>query len=256
MYTTDEDYMRTNYKCANCCASCPNKYTFDLHKVMCNIIHKSQYENSLDKFFSQSSTPSPEAQFHYIFHLNKKVEELENKMAKLQKTIVPLCRRQVSEYLETLEPPEKIYSEWLQSIEISDEVLEHILKTDLKTGIKQLFEDIFPNESVENNSPIRAFTQKPNIFYLYDTNAEWRKMTTEEFTKFIGRVEHKCLRKYLVWSNLNREHLTGSPQAEERAVLYMGKVNGVKQGSVEQRASDIKKWLFSKMAVSLKQVVV
>jgi hypothetical protein len=189
--------------------------------------------------------PSQKAQFRYIVQLTKKIEELEQKLTKIHKTIIPLCRRQVSEYLESLPAPEYTYSDWCKSIQISDEALEQVIKTDLRTGIKMVLENIV------DEIPIRAFTQKSNILYLYD-NDEWRTMTAPEFVKLIQKIQHKFLRKYMLWSTENPNELAG----EDRAIFCMAKVNGLKQGTIESRSSDIKKWLFSKIAVSLKQVVV
>lgn len=253
MYNIEED-MRTSssYKCGRCYTVCPTHKIFELHMTMCKFIHNSQYENSIDRYYTEMETPSQTAQFQYIIHLTQKVQDLEQKMAKLQQSVLPLCRRQVGEYLESLPPPPKSFQEWVTSISISTETLEYVLKNDLKSGIKQSLEYIIE----DTDFPLRAFTQKPNKFYLYDNEAEWRLMTSEEFVKFIGRLEHKCLRKYMEWSIDHSDELSETPQGEERSVLYMAKVNGVKQGSIEQRSSDIKKWLFSKIAVSLKQVVV
>jgi hypothetical protein len=77
-------------------------------------------------------------------------------------------------------------------------------------------------------------------------------MTAPEFMKLIEKIQHKFLRKYMLWANEHREELA----AEDRSIFCMAKVNGIKQGTIEARSSDIKKWLFSKIAVSLKQVVV
>ena len=252
MYSTEED-MRTHsasYKCSRCYTTCPTNKIYELHTTMCKFIHNSQYENSIDRYYTEMETPSQTAQFQYIIHLTQKLEDMEKKIAKLQQSVLPLCRKQVGEYLETLPVPAKSFQEWSQSISISTDHLERVLKTELKTGVKNILEDIV------EDGPIRAFTQKPNKFYLYDNEGDWRLMTSEEFVKFIGRLEHKCLRKYMEWAMEHQAELTDSPQGEELGMLYMAKLNGVKQGSVEQRAGEVKKWLFSKIAVSLKQVVV
>jgi hypothetical protein len=107
----------------------------------------------------------------------------------------------------------------------------------------------------KDQMPILAFTQKNNTFYLYD-NDEWRIMTAPEFAKLIKTIENRFLKKYMLWANEHYDELHENPQAEERAVLYMAKVNGIKQGTAESRISEIKHWLYKKMAVSLKQVIV
>lgn len=244
MYTIDEMRNPSQYRCSRCHSNFTKK-EFDDHMEVCKVISLLRNDRSIDSYFSQMDIPSQKAQFRYIVQLTKKIEELEQKLTKIQKTIIPLCRRQVGEYLESLPAPEYTYSEWCQSIQISDEALEQVIKTDLKTGIKMVLENMI------EDIPIRAFTQKTNILYLYD-NDEWRTMTTPEFVKLIEKIQHKFLRKYMLWVNDHHDELAG----EDRAIFTMAKVNGVKQGTLESRSSDIKKWLFSKIAVSLKQVVI
>lgn len=251
MYTTEEMRNPGQYRCARCYISCPTKQVFKDHSVVCKFIHASRHENSIDNYYSQMEVPSQKAQFQYIIELTKKIDELEQKMAKMQKSIIPLCRRQVSEYLESLSPPKETFTEWCQSIQITDEILENVLKTDLKTGTKAVLENLVNDQDI----PIRAFTQKSNIFYLYD-NDEWRTMTAAEFTKLVKIIENKFPKKYDLWTKAHYDDLHDTPQAEERALMYMAKVNGFKQGTIESRISEIKGWLFKKMAVSLKQIVV
>ena len=193
MYTTEEMRNPGQYRCARCYTDCPTKQVFTTHSEVCNFIHASRYDHSIDSYFSQLEIPSQKAQFQYIIHLTKKIEDLEQKMAKIQKSIVPLCRRQVSEYLEHLPPPEQTYTEWNQSIRITDQILENVLKTDLKSGIKSVLENLLEDQDI----PIRAFTQKSNIFYLYDNN-EWRTMTAPEFAKLVKTIENKFLKKYIL----------------------------------------------------------
>jgi len=246
MYTIDEMRNPSQYRCSRCHSNFTKK-EFDDHSEVCKALSLLRNDHSIDTYFSNLEIPSQKAQFRYIVQLTKKIEKLEEKLTKIQKTIIPLCRRQVSEYLESLPAPEYTYSEWCKSIQISDEALEQVIKTDLKTGIKTVLENII------EDIPIRAFTQKLNILYLYD-NDEWRTMTAQEFVKLVEKIQHKFLRKYMLWTNENRDELATAD--EDRTIFCMAKVNGLKQGTIESRSLDIKKWLFSKIAVSLKQVVV
>ena len=244
MYTNTNDMK---HRCPDCYTTMPTKKIFDLHTTMCKFIHTSSYEHTIDKYYTDMELPSQEAMAHYLFHLTHKYQELEQKMAKLQKCVIPQRRKTIQEYLEQLAPPTQPFQEWLQQIKITDEALEILFKTDLKTAIKHVL-DPFLFEI-----PLRAFSQKPNTFYLYDKQQEWHLMTSDEFSKMIDKIEHKFLRKYTTWATENSEELSKTQQAQERNIIYMSKVNGVKQSP---RAPDIKKWLYSKIAVSLTQVTV
>jgi hypothetical protein len=158
--------------------------------------------------------------------------------------------------LEQIPAPSQTFTEWSSSIEITDSSLEHLLKTDLKTAIQQVLESLFEDQNI----PLRAFTQNSNTFYLYDNTQEWRKMKgketgedVDEFGKFINKIEHKFRKKYNEWAKEHQIELSSTPQAQEKSMIYMAKVNGLKQPN---RISEIKIYIYSKMAVSLKQVIV
>jgi len=244
MYTNTTEMK---HRCPDCYTTMPTKKIFDLHTTMCKFIHTSGYEHSIDKYYTDMELPSQEAMAHYLFHLTHKYQELEQKMAKLQKCVIPQRRRTIQEYLEQLAPPTYTFQEWLQKIEITEEALELLFKTELRTAIKHVIDPLL------TEIPLLAFSQKPNTFYLYDKQQEWHLMTTEEFSKMVEKIEHKFLRKYTCWANEHSEELGKTQQAQERNIMYMAKVNGVRQ---QPRAPDIKKWLYSKIAVSLTQVTV
>ena len=251
MSITEETNMRSSqHRCQRCYTICPNKSTLNHHTSMCNFIHISSKEHAIDNYFNNIELPSQEAMAHYIFTLSRKYDELEQKLAKLQKQVIPMRRKQINEYLEELPPPKKTFPEWSQSIQISDESLEILFNNDLKTAIKHVLENI------DEHSPIRAFSQKPNIFYLYDTASEWRQMNPEEFTKFIEKLEFKFSKKYTEWSRKHQAEIESNEKSQQQALDYMAKVNGVRQGAPAHRINEIKKWLYSNLAVSLKQFVI
>ena len=249
MYSNTEMRTQLQYRCAQCYTNCPTKKIFDLHTSMCKFIHTSSYEHSIDKFYSKIEIPSQEAMAQYIFQLTHKYQELEDKVNKLQQAVILTRRKSINEFLEQLSPPDNSFPEWASSIEIPDDVLDILFKTDLKSATRFLIETLFE----DTDPPLRAFSQKPNTFYLYDKASEWRAMTGEEFTKWIEKIEHKFLKQFNKWAKENQEEIYSTPQGQDKIVSYMAKVNGIKQPN---RVSDIKKWLYSKIAVSLKQVVV
>ena len=238
MYTTEE--MRTQYRCAQCYTNCPTETMLKRHTTMCKIMHTSSYEHSIDRFYNQMQLPSQEAMVEYMFLLSKKCEELEEKVAKLQKAVIPLRRKTIQEYLEQLPAPDASFQEWTIHIEISDEDLETLFKQDMRTAIQQVLEPLLTSES-----PLRAFTQKPNTFYLYDKTAEWRLMTAEEFAKWIDTLERKFSRKYSLWAKEHQDELIMNPQAQERAMSYMTKLHKT------NRVLDIKKMIYGKIATAL-----
>lgn len=237
--------MSAKYKCGSCNTSWHTKKTFDLHSSMCKLIHSKEHE--IDKEFNRMEIPSQSAMFHYILHLTNKYETLEKKIAKLQQNTTRLRRKHIAEYIETLERPKRDYKTWLQSIEITDKHLDKLFETDIQECIKQIICDTLPEYP-----PICAFTQKQLTFYIYDED-KWRAMAIEEFQKFVMQISHKILRTYTKWAKEHYDELHANAKAEEQAMIKMTKANGMGR-PLESRTSTIKKWLFSKLAVSLNQV--
>ena len=202
MYEEDMRVSSEPLKCPHCRTTFPTKTILKHHTGICNFIHTSAYEHSIDRYYNPLEVPSPESMVHYLIHLTTKYQELEQRFTKLQASIITTRRKTIQEYLEQLSPPEKTFAEWSNSLEITQSALETVFQNDLKSGIQQVLD--IPRENI----PIRAFSQKPNIFYLYDTEAEWRQMSADEFTSFINKIERKFLS--LNWRYATHRHMIAS----------------------------------------------
>jgi hypothetical protein len=247
MYEEDMRVSSEPLKCPHCRTTFPTKSILKHHTGICNFIHTSSYEHSIERYYNQLELPSQESMVHYLFHLTTKYQELEQKFAKLQSSIITTRRKTIQEYLEQLAPPTQTFAEWSTSLEIKKEALEAVFQNDLKSGIQYVLD--IPLSDL----PLRAFSQKPNIFYLYDTDSEWRQMSSDEFTKFVNKIERKIQRKYEEWAQEYKQENHVSEKAQNESMARMAKVHGFGE---RPRAPFIKKWLYTQMAVSIKQYVV
>jgi hypothetical protein len=104
-----------------------------------------------------------------------------------------------------------------------------------------------------NKLPLKSFSQKTNVFYLFE-DGKWRVQTSEEFRQLISILSHRVLRKYLEWKSENqRENEPMNEKAQEMNILYMNKVSGFGK-TFESRVYDVRKWIFGKIQVSLKNI--
>ena len=245
MYNKSTSAIKMKHTCGNCHTSWNTKQTFELHKNMCNFIHTTSKERAIDDDYHKMALPSHEAMFHYILHLTNKYQQLDEKVAKLQKSTTSVRRKHIADYIATLQKPDLTYAAWLETVEVTNDHLDNLFVGNLNSCIKGVLETYMKTE----NMPIIAFYQKPNYFYLYDV--EWRLMTQDEVRKMVSVISHRVLKKYVKWAHENKHKLEGSPKAEELAMIYMSKANGL-NSSIESRVLDIKKWLFARINVSLK----
>jgi uncharacterized Zn-finger protein len=239
---------KQKHQCTTCNTQFPTKATLKRHGSICTFIHTSAKEHAIDNEYSKIPLPSQEAMFQYLLHLTNKCTELEEKVAKLEQNSSISLRKNFKEYVKTMEKPSVTYSQWVQSTQITEKDLQILLENDLDECIKHAIERQLTSHT---SSPIRAFTQKQHTFYIYDT--EWRMMTSEELTKMISLLSHKVLQTYTKWAKEHRDEWASSQQLQERAMVYLSKANGMNR-TLESRTSIIKKWLFTKIQVSLKNV--
>jgi len=229
------------YTCRQCNKQYSKKAILDQHQPFCIFIHTSAKDHE-----SSPQLPSQELLFQYIVHLTKKYEQLEQKIAKIEKTTVYSKKIQIQDYLKSLKEPLLSYSQWLNQIEVCDEDLEKLFEYDLKNCLKSILEAV-----LDVDMPLFALQEKPNAIYIFD--AKWRMMTSEEFSKLISILSHRILKKYMAWANENRAKLEENPKNQELAMSYMSKANGL-NCNLEQTATEIKKWVFTKINISNKAI--
>lgn len=232
---------KCNYKCKQCNNKYSNKSLLQQHEPICIFLHSSSSnEKSLQ-------IPSQEIMFQYIIHLTKKYEKLEEKMKNIERITNYKKKTYINDTLKHMKKPNITYLEWVNKIEVSDDDLEKLFENDLKTCIIHIISNI-----LNSNMPLVAFEENKNIIYTYE-NDRWRCMTTEEFARFISILSQKILKKYVCWANENEDFLQENSKNQELTMVYMSKANGL-GCNLEKVRAEIKKWMFSKMCVSMKDI--
>jgi len=231
------------HKCPNCNTTWQTKKTFDMHTSVCGMIHTSAKEHEINRDYDKMELPSQKAMFHYLVQLTQRFDDMEKKLAKIQQNTFVLRRKNIAEYLKTLPKPQDTYTQWLNSIEITEPNLKRLFETDLEECIKIVIDT--------DRIPLRAFAQKPSTFYLYDEAENgWREFSKEEFVRMVSSISHKILKAYMKWAKEHQEELTATPKAEEQSMIYMSKANGFNRSS-DSRASNVKKWLYGKISQTI-----
>jgi len=239
------------HTCDNCDTECQTKKMLDGHKAICKYIHTPAREHKKNNEIHRTQLPSQHDMLQIIIQLNNRVQELEQKMAKIQQTTQLVRRKCITQYLKELPPPEQTYSQWLSGIHMTESAIQPIFQAEITDPLVNCAKLALAPLLTEY-APIRAFEQKRLTLYLYDN--EWRAMTTEEFAKLSKIVSHKILQTYAHWARQNTDILHKNEKAEEQSLIYMCRASGRKQGSEETRIAELKKWVFNQISVSVKQL--
>ena len=169
------------------------------------------------------------------------------------------------------QPPHYTFHQWRKTAYFhpTNEQLQMVFQSDIKKGIQDCIRHVFETEN-PSTFPIRAFNKQRYMFYIYDyplqphnpTNQnenqeeeeptpEWRKMSKEEFHKWLETIQHKFLLKFEEWEQINQEWLENETNNQER-IKYFEKINKELE-MIEPQT--VRNWLYDEIKRPLKRIV-
>ena len=152
------------------------------------------------------------------------------------------------------------FSFWYKSFVINFTHLEIVFKYSLNDAIKQILTEHIVHK---NEIPICSFSQKQNMFYVYDkvviennttenkkqqgmSSWSWKILRNNEFQEMVEYIHGILEEKYIIWQRENMQINTSDDDKREMNIEYMMKVTGTSI-SMEKRCDILKKWLFEKV---------
>lgn len=264
--------MSNSFQCSYCFQKWHKKNTMEKHSIMCGFWHKSSKINEDDYDITPSVTELFKLVKEFAFKcdkLQKRIEQLEKKQSNQQK-------KQILNYLQDQHVRSSAI-ELFRTFTISREHLEIVFEDDLTAGIKACIKTHLCGEYL----PIIAFSQKPNILYIYDvathenknnqTNT-WHIMTNGELDKLISILSFKFLQAFVAWKKENFPQLeinntydlqeedphsqtsTIHEQIKQQQQTYMIKINGLRVNE-DKRRNDVKQMLYTYLQKPLPTIV-
>ena len=160
--------------------------------------------------------------------------------------------------------PEMTFSEWRKSdlFQVDGELLKYAFDFGLKDAVQKCLENLLKTVKMET-FPIRAFSKQTHVFYIYeavdavgvgDSGAVgggfvWRRMAMEEFTKWIGNIQHQFLLTFNQWEEENEEEIENQANSD-RMLKYMKLIN-----AEIPNISSLRNWFYGQICKTLKKVV-
>ena len=221
---------------ALCCVYCGNHYkkkiTLDKHLVLCEITHSKTVNNDDDEHMYENIPTKNLCKI--VMQLAMKCNRLENKVADLSKYVTKKIQKidildHLNNITKTTNQPALIFENITGLVNVEDcdieflfynsymETLHHILS---KSIYKQC-------ENSEDLLPIKSYTQKRNIIYVY-TNEEtqtnqststrsWNIVSKDKFVRFLNSIQLKILKALSEWRKKNIEMLNNN---DKTSILY------------------------------------
>jgi hypothetical protein len=204
--------------------------------------------------------------YDLVIQLQKEVATLRQQVKDMKKQELQKINIQYWLNHHCSEPlPIQTFHEWRKSSRFhpTDEQLQIVFNHDIKKGIQDVIRNILEMED-PSTFPIRAFAKQKHVFYLYEYSpqplqsqeeyepeTEWRKMTKEEFHKWLETIQHKFLLKFDEWEQINQEWLENETNNQVHT-KYMEKINKELE-LIEPQT--IRNWLYDELKRPLKRVV-
>ena len=195
-----------SFKCGFCSREYKRKTYYTRHTNICEYLYKSKRERERENQ-ELDDTPSLRTMYEIILELNNKNNLLEQKVDKLTKLVnyknndINYINILNNNYTNTV-----TFYEFIQIINVDKEYLETIFKNKMIYNICNIFETILSRE----NTPIKAFQQKPNILFVY--NEKWCVMKDELIAIIVSNICKKFLNILIEWQQkhdiINNEKLS------------------------------------------------
>ncbi len=244
--------------CRYCCKYWKLKKEFDNHLNCCIFFHQYRTDPNREMNDFGVKIPTQKELFALVYQLSIKCDRLEKEVKQLKSSISTKHRRLVMDLIhQPSQLPTQRFDEWWRSIIVTDTHLQKVFAYDLVEGMKTAIES---HLKTEGKIPIRAFIEKPTVFYIYTMNdekdeLEWRIMHNTDLETMLVFLGQQFTRLYMNWQRENEARMMEYEDEKEKSVVYMMKVNGFRI-SIEKRLFEIRKWLFPQLQESVNAIQV
>lgn len=260
---------------SSCCVYCGKSYKtrsgLEKHVILCEITYKANHgKKSVSEEDDELEIPSQKKMYQIILELGLKCKRLEEKVEEVSKWVVKKKKKiNVLEWLTANIQPTILFVNLSEMVVIIESDIEYLLKNTFIDTLNEIFmRSLFQtnqygesDEQITNSNPIFAFSQKQNMFYIYDKkeNTEvletgWIELSREKLITFLNIVHRKISKALSEWKKQNNEKIKS---CDSTCILYdktMVKLMDV-NFKHEPTFSKIKSFMYNKMKIDMKALI-
>jgi len=246
---------------SSCCTYCGRGYKtrtgLDKHLILCEVIYKTtKNKNKGNKCIEEEELPTQRRMYQIILELSQKCSKLEQQLEEINKWVVKKKKKiNVLEWLNGNITPTIQFDKLIDVITVTEEDIKYLLHNPFIDTLNEIFSRcIFQNETLH---PIYAFVQKPNVFYIYETNQQeyiWKEISREILIKFLNLVHRKISRALSEWKKINNDIIKS---CDSTSMLYdktMVKLMSV-EFKQESTLSKVRTMMYSKIKTDMKSLI-
>lgn len=241
--------------CIHCGKSYKKKSNLDKHFVVCDLLQISKKKSLILEEDYDEPIPSQQKMFQMLIELGQKYNKLEEKVEELNKWIVKKKKKiNVLDWLNTNIKPGINFDNILDKIIINDDDVLFLFENSFNDVLNTIFERTIYTNNQSEDSPMFAFVQKVNTFYIYDGDNVWIELSRERLIKFLNKVHMKIFTQFYEWKKARTIQIRSDPNLATKCDKVLIKITGL-DFKQETTLSKIKTMMFSKMKSDLKALL-
>jgi hypothetical protein len=219
---------KTLYHCSTCDKKYLRKSSLEKHTVLCAFLIKNEREKQIQNE-EDKDIPSYIQLVGIVQQLSLKYSLLETEMMDMQKWVEKKKKKiNVVSWLNTNIEPSTTFDNWTNNLSITEEHFTFLMENSITDTFQIILEENLTNSNNNNNTidihPIKCFSQKNNVFYVYKpiknelkNSCEWSQMTFEDTICLLKRVQGKLLKAVMKWKTENKEYIDAN---DNMSILY------------------------------------
>jgi len=239
------------------CSICEKKYTrkssLERHQILCEFLLKSKREKLINNE-ETIDVPTYSELVLIVQELALKNTKLLEKMEKIEKWIDNKKKKiNIIDWLENNRIPDITFEQRIinLNLNIDDSDIEYLKENTIFQTIHKVWEKAWEKECI---LPIACFSQKQNIFYIYNSDKKWMQMKTEDFLKLLQKLQHAFINVLYIW---RQNHLQEINTNDSMSILYNKMIIKIMNISLIQDAnySKIHANLYNYLKMDLKNMM-
>lgn len=290
--------------CKYCHHSWKHKKDYEKHLACCEYFYQFRRKPQTEMDDYGCKLPTQKELFRFVQELSLKCERLEKEVARLKTTVSVRQKKVIVECLNnSTTMPSNTFFDWWKTIKlqmpvtlnykeetemsshwsiISNTFLYRVFNIGLVEGVKCVLGKFIEIEKQKRRVlPIRCFTQKPNMFYIYcgsennssenndefggdvsndffkkrtDSPQLWKTMSNVDLEKMVDYISQLFVREFLLWQKKNALEIANDERREEEQITYMMRINSMRP-SKEKGLVEVRKWLFATLEENAQTMV-
>lgn len=202
-----------------CCIYCGKTYvntlSLDKHILHCELLHTSKKSSHELDTEETIKIPSQKQLFQMVLALTQKCNKLEDKIHEMSKYIVKEKKKiNPIDWLQANRSSIMAFEEIIHTIFITDKDMLFLQENSYNDLLNEIFaRSIYKNDGT---SPIYAFSQKMNKFYMYDSENIWQELSREKLLWFLNKIYYKIFKFFNQWRITKKNEISDNDQFTEK----------------------------------------